>query len=101
MLENIKKSLGKMMSFKYFLLILLITSIFIIASLYTYKKFVVPRINPNYVANKEFIVGTEEPDVAEIYFFYTTWCPHCKNALPIWKNLKDEIGDTPINGFIF
>lgn len=99
MLDGVKKSLGKILNYKYFLLILLITSIFITASLYIYKKFVIPRINPEYVANKEFIGGQEEPDVAEIYFFYTTWCPHCKKAMPIWQNLKDEIGENSINGF--
>lgn len=98
MLEKVKKGLGKIMSYKYFLLILLLSSIFIVASLYIYKKFVIPRISPEYVANKEFIGGEEDVEVAEIYFFYTTWCPHCKKAMPIWKNLKDEVGDNSING---
>ena len=26
-------------------------------------------------------------------FFYTVWCPHCKTAQPVWKSLKEKIGD--------
>ena len=26
----------------------------------------------------------------DIYFFYTSWCPHCKTAFPVWNTLKAE-----------
>ena len=27
-------------------------------------------------------------DKAELMFFYTDWCPHCKTAKPVWESLK-------------
>jgi thiol-disulfide isomerase/thioredoxin len=29
--------------------------------------------------------GSENP---KLMFFYTTWCPHCHKAQPVWKSLK-------------
>ena len=28
----------------------------------------------------------------------TTWCPHCKTAMPAWNNFKEQIGTSKING---
>lgn len=36
---------------------------------------------------------------AEVLFFYTDWCPHCKTAKPIWKDIKDEYNNKVINGY--
>ncbi len=36
---------------------------------------------------------------AEIIFFHTTWCPHCKSAKPEWDQLKAELGGSAINGY--
>ena len=27
------------------------------------------------------------------------WCPHSKNALPVWENLKSDYYDKKINGY--
>lgn len=35
---------------------------------------------------------------AEIMFFHTTWCPHCKTAKPEWDQLKAEYSNSTING---
>jgi thiol-disulfide isomerase/thioredoxin len=35
---------------------------------------------------------------AEIIFFHTTWCPHCKSAKPEWDQLKAELSGSAING---
>ena len=29
-----------------------------------------------------------DPDSARLMFFYTTWCPHSRRALPEWQSLK-------------
>jgi len=42
-------------------------------------------------------LGSED-NYADLYFFYTSWCPHCKTAFPIWNELKQEIGDSGVNG---
>jgi thiol-disulfide isomerase/thioredoxin len=36
---------------------------------------------------------------AEIFFFHTTWCPHCKTAKPEWDQLKSELNGSAINGY--
>tara|TARA_B100000902_G_C27275793_1_gene898779 strand:+ start:1429 stop:1872 length:444 start_codon:yes stop_codon:yes gene_type:complete len=48
---------------------------------------------PSYVANKEFTSGkggVSGKQSVDLYFFYTSWCPHCKTAFPIWNTLKGE-----------
>jgi thiol-disulfide isomerase/thioredoxin len=72
--------------------------VFLIAAIYTYKRYVSPRMKPNYVANNEYIQGAELPTSVDMYYFYTTWCPHCKKSMPVWQNLKKDIGDNKIKG---
>jgi thiol-disulfide isomerase/thioredoxin len=101
MLKNVKNSLSKVFSNRKYIVVLVVTIIFIATALYTYKHYVMPRLNPTYVANKEFTSsnGTgNETDTADLYFFYTEWCPHCKAAKPIWAKLKEEVGDGKIKG---
>ena len=45
---------------------------------------------PSYIANKEFSLDKDSAFV-HLYFFYTSWCPHCKTAFPIWNKLTDEV----------
>jgi thiol-disulfide isomerase/thioredoxin len=100
MLSDAKNRLSKAFSNKKFIVILIVTSIFIAAAIYTYRQYVVPRLNPTYVPNKEFTSGEEASgsDTADLYFFYTEWCPHSKRAIPIWAKLKEEVGDGKIKG---
>ena len=82
-----------------FLPILLVLTVFIIAGIYVYIKYVSPKLNDSYVANKEFSTeGTPNNETADLYFFYTLWCPHCKKSKPIWEELKNQIGNNPVNG---
>lgn len=106
MLDQLRESLSNLVANKKFLIVLVLTAIFIAAAIYTYNRYVTPRLNPEYVANKEFVQeGGEESqsqEAADLYFFYTTWCPHCKKAMPIWSKLREQIGegrvkDTKIN----
>lgn len=84
---------------KRFMMISIISIIFIVIAIYTYKTYISPSSKTDYVANKEFATGGDENvNSADLYFFYTEWCPHCKTAKPIWKNLKEDIGKKKING---
>lgn len=82
---------------KQFLLILFVTVIFLIAALYTYRRFVAGSMSKNYVPNNEFDTKGAIESV-DIYFFYTTWCPHCKTAKPVWAEFKKEMTDQTVNG---
>ena len=71
MLDSVKTSMRKILSNKKMLVIILLTVIFIIAAVVAYKTYAVPKINPEYVSNKEFITGDVKGQTADIYFFYT------------------------------
>jgi thiol-disulfide isomerase/thioredoxin len=95
-LKNIFSSNG----YKNTILMVIIFLIFILAAIYTYKRYVSKKINPEYVANSEFVPEGEnkQSDVADLYFFYTTWCPHCKKSMPIWQSLKSEFDNKQFKG---
>jgi thiol-disulfide isomerase/thioredoxin len=37
---------------------------------------------------------------AIVYFFHVDWCPHCKKALPEWKNFVSKYNGKEINGYV-
>ena len=84
---------------KRFIMVLGVAAIFICAAIYVWRTYVVSRVSPSYVPNKEFI---EEREVtsseADLYFFYTVWCPHCSKAKPEWTKFKEAIGNNKIKG---
>lgn len=41
----------------------------------------------------------EEPGVIEIFFFYTAWCPYCKNTRPEWDAFKRQWNNQEVNGY--
>lgn len=83
-------------------MILVIGLIISVAGYWVYQKYVAPRMSPSYVANKEFIQeGGEIEQVkpeAEVMLFYTTWCPACKKAKPIWNQVKEQLNGKELNG---
>ena len=81
-------------------LLLFVAALFIAVAVYTYSTYVKPRLNAVYVPNKEFNADGNESEFAELYFFYTDWCPHCKTAKPIMAKLQDYLAsqDNTVNG---
>ena len=98
-LQSIKSNAWGLVADRRFFLVLGITVIFIIAALYVWKTYISGRLNQSYVPNKEFVNkgGGDSPE-ADLYFFYTVWCPHCKKARPQWDKFKEIIGETKIKG---
>jgi thiol-disulfide isomerase/thioredoxin len=72
---------------KNYLIFLAVFILFFSIAFYTYYYYIKPRIDKIYVPNKEFI-NKEVSDVAELYYFYTEWCPHCKQARPVLEQLQ-------------
>jgi thiol-disulfide isomerase/thioredoxin len=100
MLEEYREQLINLFYNKNFLIILGLVVVFIVLAIYIYREYVVPRMNPDYVANKEYVSHENQDsgaEVADLYLFYTTWCPHCKTTKPIWEKLKQQVGDG-VNG---
>ena len=95
MLQSIKQRLGDYLNTKT-IVILVLVALFIAISVYIYNTYVEPRLNPSYVANKEF-VEQDATNEAELLFFYTEWCPYCKKAKPVWNELKSKYENETIN----
>jgi thiol-disulfide isomerase/thioredoxin len=91
-MEKFMKRVPKVMSGKKFWLVSALVVVLLTISIY----FVYAAVKkPSYVANKEFTkLGGDEGNGngkrVDVYFFHTSWCPHCKTAEPIWNNLKTE-----------
>jgi thiol-disulfide isomerase/thioredoxin len=94
-LSDIQNRIAQLAVNRKFLMGVFIVICFVIAALYAYRRYVV---KPSYVSNTEYTSELPE-QTAELYFFHTTWCPHCKKALPVWEELKNEVGDKPIKGY--
>ena len=100
--DNIKDKFSDIISNQRFFLMLFIALIFIIAAVYVYNNNVKPRIDADYVANKEFLKklsGEEGGQTLDLIYFYTTWCPHCKNSKPEWNKFRDKMENKEINGY--
>ena len=42
-----------------------------------------------YLENKEFLKKINSTK-GQFYYFYTKWCPHCKDAEPIFESIKKD-----------
>ena len=79
---------------------ILVGILFLIAALLYYNYYVKPTLNPTYKANREILDNdSASGKTAELLFFYTDWCPHCKTAKPVWIEMKEEYQDRRINGY--
>ena len=72
------------------ILIILFTSLFF----FVYNNYIKSFITKNHSLNREFISKDNKKiynnDVL-IIFFYTEWCPYCKQALPEIRKFEDYI----------
>ena len=87
------ESISSIFSNKKLVVILFVSIIFIGVATYIYYAYVSPRLYPKYVSNKEYIQQEgelTEPEIAEIYLFYTSWCPHCTKSKPIWTKFRED-----------
>ena len=76
------------------LLIAVALVIFLSIGIVFYYKYIRPKLNKAYVDNREFI--SKDSDIlnktnsAELFFFYTDWCPLSKKAEPEWNAFKES-----------
>jgi hypothetical protein len=105
MMANAKHTVMQAVTNKKFLIILFLLVLFIALAFWVYTTYIAPKLNPEYKDNKEFIGdGDDEGAVtnANIYAFYTDWCPHCKTNIIAadsgWKKTMDKYNGQKING---
>jgi thiol-disulfide isomerase/thioredoxin len=94
-LNELGSKVGKYTNNTKFLVILLVVILFVIAALYTYRRYISEGFSN---ANNEFKSDESPVENADVYYFFTTWCPHCKTATPEWNAFKDEMKDKTVNG---
>jgi thiol-disulfide isomerase/thioredoxin len=98
MLDKIKETFSGLLSDKKTLILIIVAVVLLIAAAYyVYTNHISKKIDPEYVPNNELIQESQTTE-AELYFFYTEWCPHCKKAKPEWEKLQSEYDGKPING---
>ena len=72
----------KFISFNWkFISIMIAVLLLILAIFYVFKNYVQPKMDPDYVANREYVPGDQREDVTEyidVLMFTVDWCPHCK-----------------------
>lgn len=92
--ENVKGVLFN----KKFIMILIVVVIFLGIAFYVYNTYISPRMNPDFVTNREF---TDEGEgYADIHLFHVDWCPYSKKTLPIWNKLKKKYDGNKINNSV-
>jgi thiol-disulfide isomerase/thioredoxin len=100
-LNDIKTKFGKSAGNMQFLIMILLVALFSLAALFVFRRYVSANAN-KYVTNNEFSqkakLGNSGGSAADIYFFYTEWCPHCKTAKPVWAEFKNQMAGKEING---
>jgi thiol-disulfide isomerase/thioredoxin len=92
-LENSKNSFnGFIRDKKTLLLIAIVIIIFIIVFFFVYNNYIKNFITKNHSLNREYI-NTDKKSTNDVLvlFFYTEWCPYCKQALPEIKKFEDYI----------
>ena len=93
-------TLSRMATNRYFYIVLVLLAIFIGAAVYIYKTNISPKLNPEYVANKEFLdKDAEPPNTAEFMLFHADWCPLSKKAMPVWREFKETYDNKTVNNY--
>lgn len=88
-MDKIRENLSLVLGNKKIIAVSVVAALFIAVAIWMYYKYVVPRVNAAYVPNKEY--AQKRQGEADLYFFYTSWCPHCKTAKPVWQKFKEHI----------
>jgi thiol-disulfide isomerase/thioredoxin len=81
------------------LLIIGVIILFCAIAIFYYFYYVAPSSKATYHPNSEQNTTGQTGKSAELIFFFADWCPHCKAAKPIWKDLKEEYENKTINGY--
>jgi len=81
-----------------FIMFLFIFFVFSSLAFYAYNNYYIPyreKDKKSDVAN-----NPDRKKIANIFFFFVDWCPHCKTAKPEWNNFKVQYNNTEVNGYI-
>jgi thiol-disulfide isomerase/thioredoxin len=85
-----------------YLMIFFLTFLFVVVAVYAYRRVIKPRMERVYAYNDKQVEGFNSSSEtgsgsaldeikqghADLYYFYTEWCPHCKKAKPVMEELS-------------
>ena len=72
------------------IIILLLILVFLSVSIFIYNNFIKSFLNNKHSLNREHVNANNSDDVLILYF-YTQWCPYCKQSLPEINKFEDYI----------
>ena len=99
MLDNIQSQGYSLLTNTRFWMILILVIFFLFVAGYVYNKYVTPVIDNDYTPNNEFTKPSEDDEEVDIYLFTVEWCPHSKNAIPVWEEIKEEYNNKKFNNY--
>ena len=84
-------------------LIAVFAAVLIACAYYIYKKYILKQSDRSFYEGyaNGMDMRKENPDGGDmitLYFFGTSWCPHCISAKPIWTEFVEENKDKVFNG---
>jgi thiol-disulfide isomerase/thioredoxin len=100
--SGIRKSLITTITSPKFMIIIGLIAGFVALALFVYNKYVAPRVNPDFLPNKEF-TNTEisSDDNGSLYYFRVDWCPISKKVDPLIKQIEEFYSKNPIENVDF
>jgi thiol-disulfide isomerase/thioredoxin len=73
------------------LLVIILIIIFITVFFFVYNNYIKNFITKNHSVNREFVDSRTKTNDVLILYFYTEWCPYCKQALTEIRKFEDHI----------
>lgn len=100
MLEKVFSKFSSVLQYKKFIAIILVAALFIVIAIYVYRSTIKRNQQLSHSETKPSPVETLEDKHADLYLFYTDWCPHCKKTKPEWAQLKKQYENgKKVNGY--
>ena len=96
---NNYSSYGGGMSRGFMFLLIFLAILVVGVCIYFFYSLPVPASNSGAQQQQGSSNGGGGGSEAELMFFYTDWCPHCKTAKPVWNEIKSEYENKTINGY--
>lgn len=79
----------------YILLMMLLVILFITLLLVIYNNYIKDIISKKHVLNSEYVNNVNKQDEILLLYFYTEWCPYCKQSMPEINKFEEYIkGET-------
>ena len=75
----------------YMLFIFLLVLFFITLMLLLYNNYIKDIISKKHVLNSEYVNNVTKQDEILLLYFYTEWCPYCKQSMPEINRFEEHI----------